>query len=242
MSKTDERPRLDFRKLRIDELRRKCDVVARSTEVAEKIWNLVLKDAHRKAAGGTFAKAVRKHDGVDLWMQVYRVSRLRAGFDIAKRFNFISETDHQELLEDAGEPFVVEERDADYEQIVESIVPKSRLVVIDEPPEVFFEGKPIAIGNWTSQRALWAYWWQLCRACRLGDSLDASSFGAAGKGYLAGKKYRLKSLPEFPAELGRLIRSTGLRTQTLGFKPDEVRVFEAVAGRYREVLARSVMQ
>jgi hypothetical protein len=242
MSKNAQMKKLDVKNLRIHELRQKCNVVARSTDIAEKIWKQVLNESQRQAAGKTFAEAAQKFTGVDFWIKAYGGSSLRAAFEIAKRFHIITETDLHDLLEDAGEPPAVDETDADYEQIVNSIVPSMLLVVLDDPPEVFFEGKQIEIDSWRNRRALWTYWWLLCRSCRLGVTLDGSSFNAkAGRSYLAGQKSRLKWMDGFPTKLTQLIKPTGGRTQTLDFKRDEIRVFEAVAGRYREVLSRRKM-
>jgi hypothetical protein len=94
----------------------------------------------------------------------------------------------------------------------------------------YWRGESIEI-DWERERALWDFFWKLCRKSKRGQACDSSDFGEDfPRAALSTRKWRLVNHDEFPPELKTLVewkRNVGYRLDLDG---RHIRLFRVAEG------------
>ncbi|HUE15555.1 MAG TPA: hypothetical protein VMR25_15420 [Planctomycetaceae bacterium] len=163
---------------------------------------------------------------IDMWLTRRRgISHKLAIVQLAFRTDLLSLSDRDWLLRELGEEFPI-----DWE--IQHAVSLGGLVIVDEPPTVFWECLKINL-SWKQNRTAWNVFSQLARRARQKADLsetDVYPDDAVSDAALATAVSRLKS--KLPSTLAELI-GPGIRprTQRLNLDRDRIRIFRSTSGR-----------
>jgi hypothetical protein len=125
--------------------------------------------------------------------------------------------------------------DATLDQAIESRKRSGDLVVVEEPPAVYWKGTEIEI-EWNDRPSMWKFIWRICRAAKRGRAIDHMDFGEnLSKDYVSKTKSRLVNCDEFPDDLAVLIESDSCGTQRLNLPPERIHIFDFSVGESSRV-------
>lgn len=158
---------------------------------------------------------------LDHWIARHRqIPHEVAIVHLAFMADLLSLSDRDWLLRDLGEAFPI-----DWE--IQHAVSLGGLVIVDEPPTVFWEGLNVGL-RWTDKPKMWQAFSQLATKSRMNAPLTESDLytrEAPSNSTLANVIGRLKK--ELPPTLGTLIRpGTARRTHRLHLDRDRIRIFK----------------
>ncbi len=159
-----------------------------------------------------------------MWAFLRGASVQRAVVEVAGKLNFLFPGDVERLLREVGEEI------DDPEELVAQAIRAGHFVLLDHPREAYWCGEMILI-DWHRLNILWEFVWELARRGKAGDPIDRMTFGcAAHENVVTNRKHRLSKTPGFPEDLLAEIRVVGQGTQQLRLPPEQIRIFEALAG------------
>lgn len=186
-----------------------------------RVVDMFLTSREKEVQAELITTSWQKTRTVELWMQLRHCSRDRAIIDLTRLLSDVTAA-AEWMLRETGEEI----------ESVEIAVRRFRLVVVESPREVYWDGVLIPI-DWNRRSALWDYFDTLCRQAQMGQSADASHFGLrVRRKTLTNRKFQLLHVPGFPSGLGDQIVASG-RQHRLSLNAEEMRIF---ALRTREVL------
>ncbi len=199
----------------------------KGTAAALRLWQRVFTADDRRRLGNDLEAAYVQYRGaVGMWRQLHGVSGPRAVVAVAVRIGFLDADTGQTLLQALGE----EPNDPD--DAVELAVTAGGLVVVETPPQAFWEGNSVAV-DWARHTRWWDLLWALARASKGRGAVDAFALRERDGGdrdYVKKQKHRLVHAPGFPLSLADLVVSAGRGTYRVDLPPARIRVFERGAG------------
>jgi hypothetical protein len=176
----------------------------------------------RQRLGGDFRRAYAELGGtVPIWRQLHGVSGERALIDVAYGLNFLTETNRDWLLRETGEQF------HDSERTLDEAMSQCRLVVIERPRQVIWNGEQIEI-DWYREDSLWSFFWELCQQSKRSESLRpehvSETFTSSA---LSTRKGRLVNHEAFPNTMVDVVAAAPGGGYRLALQPQDIRVFMA---------------
>lgn len=185
-------------------------------------WNKVLSSIDRERYNNDPNNAYAQGGTVGVASRLWGVSAERATLDVARVLGCVVDSKYRWLLERIGEAA------NDVDTIRKRIVPAFKLVLIDGKREIYWKGQEIKI-DWAKAGAEWDYVFELARCAKIGIPLNHEVFSEEFKSdYLSKKKSKLTCRPEFPNDLGDLIKPVGSNEQVLddSLPPQQIHIFE----------------
>ncbi len=200
---------------------------AKGKVAAVRLWDRVLTMDDRRRLGDDLDAAYAKYSGaVGMWRQLHGVSAPRAVVAVAVAIGFLDAGTGRALLRALGE-----EPD-DPADAVEAAVASRGLVLVESPPQAFWDGEPVEV-DWAGHASLWNLLWTLARASKGRGTVDAFTLRERDTGdlkFVTKRKYKLIKAPGFPLSLADLVMPAGRGTYRVALPPERIRVFERGAG------------
>jgi len=188
-----------------------------SPPVAERLWDEVLTPADKTVFPATPTEK-RKETVAELWVSSRGGSIPRASVDILFELNMIDASRHTRLLRALGE----EGEDSD--DTVMLAAESTRLVVVDTPRTVYWDGNELPI-KWDRRSALWECLLALCKATIRREAVDELPLMSERRRTLIDRKSKLKSLL-LKAGVITLAECIVEKEHLLDLKPGDIRIFE----------------
>ncbi len=199
----------------------------KGTAPALRLWDRVLTADDRRRLGDDLEAAYAKYRGaVGMWRQLHGVSVPRAVVAVGVRIGSLDADTGRALLCALGE-----ESD-DPADAVETAVASGGLVLVESPPQAFWDGTSIEV-DWARHPSWWDLLWTLGRASKGRGAVDAFALRERGGGdpkFVTKRKHKLVNARGFPLTLADLVESAGRGTYRLALPPERIRVFERGAG------------
>jgi hypothetical protein len=190
-----------------------------SMRVAERVWNEVLTVAEKANLPESLDEARRKFSIPQMWMRVRGGTMSRAVVDILHELDLMGPHHYRRLLRQLGE------EGEDSEATVMLAVSTAKLVLVDTPRTVYWEGCEVPI-EWHERSALWEYFLAVCKATKMGEPLDPIGFGTGNHRTLIDRKNKLRD--ELDRVNSTLAQHFLSGQQRLDLHRGQIRIFERI--------------
>jgi hypothetical protein len=187
--------------------------------MALRLWERCLSPQDQERLGGDFEEAYRSYGTAGMWARLRGCTPQRAVVEVAKKLGFLTDEDYTWLLREIGEIL-------DAEEALSQAIDAGHFVLVERPREAWWNEERIDI-DWDQHNAAWEFLWELGRHSKSRQLFDRFAFGERShRDIVTKRKSRLINMPEFPKDLGDLIKVVGRGTQMLDLPADRIRIFE----------------
>ena len=186
---------------------------------AQRMWDRMLIEKDRERLGGDLQQAYWAHGTAGMWMKLHGVALERAVIDVAFGIGCLDQSTRDWLLREVGQ------RDGDSQRTVDEALLQSKLVLIDQPRQAFWNGEPIEI-DWDKEAALWSLFLELCQKSKRSQAVKADDLSEKmTPSAFSTRKGRLVNHAGFPPTLAILIDSKPGGGYQLTLPQQDIRIF-----------------